>query len=136
LTYQSEKSGAVNYDANDHITFFEELPAELVNNPKTGTGNSQSTKFKEQLTSQRVSANVLEYGDDGIRRTIEYVSQRIGCFIGMTNMAKHAVDPASLTRFHSKQYLIHNRPKHNIVDLSSLDKQQTSTSNTRRNEFK
>lgn len=104
LTYQTSKADAIDGDRNDTITVFNEAPAGLfMTNKHTDPGDE--ARFKEKLTSQRVSCKTYEKDDEtGLRTNRTTISQSIGVYMGATNDDPADATEAMRTRFYFGQF--------------------------------
>ena len=104
LTYQTSKADAIDGDRNDTITVFNEAPAGLFMTNKHSDPGDEA-RFKEKLTSQRVSCKTYEKDDEtGLRTNRTTISQSIGVNLGATNDDPADASEAMRTRFYWGQF--------------------------------
>ena len=105
LTYQTTRSDAVDGDADDHITVFNEAPPGLFSSGKDDQDKAACSMMKEKTTSGRVKCKTFQMNEETKKRENRIVvSSQIGCYMGATNDDPSTAEEAMATRWHWGQF--------------------------------
>tara|TARA_B100001063_G_C16739970_1_gene544205 strand:- start:45 stop:1832 length:1788 start_codon:yes stop_codon:yes gene_type:complete len=105
LTYQTTRSDAVDGDADDHITVFNEAPPGLFSSGKNDEDKAACSMMKEKTTSGRVKCKTFQMNDETKKRENRIVvSSQIGCYMGATNDDPSTAEEAMASRWHWGQF--------------------------------
>lgn len=105
LTYQTTRSDAVDGDADDHITVFNEAPPGLFSSGKNDEDKAACSMMKEKTTSGRVKCKTFQMNEETKKRENRIVvSSQIGCYMGATNDDPSTAEEAMASRWHWGQF--------------------------------
>lgn len=124
ITYQSLKAKAVDANLNDAITFFDEMPASLLDAKK---GDEQERMMKQLLSSNKVEADILTI-DKGKRYMKHVTCEAITVFIGAMNLSDDILSSAMKRRWDIIHCDEKKDPARTTVEMAAFEKLNKKTS--------
>ena len=130
LTYQTTRADAVDGDADDHITVFNEAPPGLFSAGRHDEDKAACSMMKEKTTSGRVRCKTFQMNDETKKRENRVVvSSQIGCYMGATNDDPSSAEEAMASRWHWGQF------ERVISNTRSITQFQWKDTEMKKNEF-